>query len=238
MHTTKTRADELIALLLGDGVPSPRTRHWLGTVEGRREIGAYRRTLRALDRLGMVTAGAAKRTAGGRARFATHPVYYTALNTPIGRVFAASSGYGLVRVSFRRAEPAFVAELRRRLSSDVIKSDARMAGVVTQLRQYFAGRRPRVDVPVDLRALTPFQRRVLCATRRVPPGRVVSYGEIARRIGTPKASRAVGQALGHNPVPIVIPCHRIVAGGGTLGGYTGGLAIKKRLLAIEGLRVA
>ncbi len=238
MHTTKSRADEMIALLLGDGTPSPRTRRWLTTKEGQREIDAYRRTLRALDRLGMVTAVSARRPAGGRTASGVRPIYYTTLSTPIGRVFAAAGDRGLVRVSFRRPEPTFVAELKQHLRADVVKSETHMAKVATQLRQYFAGRRARVDVPVDLRAVTPFQRQVLTATRRVPPGRVVSYGEIARRIGKPKASRAVGQALGHNPIPIVIPCHRVVAGGGKLGGYTGGLAIKKRLLAIEGLRVA
>ena len=109
----------------------------------------------------------------------------------------------------------------------------KLAEIVEQLEAYFAGRRRAFDLRIDLSRATPFQRRVLLATRAVPSGTVVSYGEIARRIAQPKASRAVGQALGHNPVPIVIPCHRIVAGSGRLGGYTGGLHIKKKLLGLE-----
>ena len=236
--TTRTRDDELIAFLLGEGAPSPRTRRWLKTAAGQRALASYRRALDALDLLADPTLSPAQERRRRAARAtATGRVYYTTMRTPIGRVLAASSDSGLVRVSFRRAEPAFVADLRRRLGADVVRSDAKLAPVVTQLGLYFAGKRRRLDLPVDLRTVTPFQRRVLTATRRVPPGRVVSYGEIARRIGKPRASRAVGQALGHNPIPIVIPCHRIVAGSG-IGGYTGGLAIKRRLLAIEGLRVA
>jgi len=125
-------------------------------------------------------------------------------------------------------------ELRRRLGAEVVRSPARTADIVHQLRAYFAGERRTFDVRVDLSRLTPFHQRVLLAAASVPAGQVVSYGEIARRIGQPRGSRAVGQALGRNPIPIVIPCHRVVASGGKLGGYTGGLAIKKKLLRIEG----
>ena len=98
--------------------------------------------------------------------------------------------------------------------------------------------RARFDLRLDLSELTPFHRRVLLAAAEVPAGKVVSYGEIARRIGRPAGSRAVGQALGRNPVPIVIPCHRVVAAGGQLGGYTGGLDIKRKLLRLEGALAA
>src|SRR5262249_60614201 len=91
------------------------------------------------------------------------------------------------------------------------------ADVVEQLRDYSAGERRRFDVRLDLRHVSPFQRRVLLAATRVPAGEVVSYGEIARRIGGPGGSRAVGQAPGHNPSPIVIPCPRVVAAGGPVG---------------------
>ncbi|MFQ5665717.1 MAG: methylated-DNA--[protein]-cysteine S-methyltransferase [Candidatus Binatia bacterium] len=126
-----------------------------------------------------------------------------------------------------------MAELRQRLQMDVVRSPAKMAAIVQQLTAYFSGHRRTLDLPLDLRRATVFQRRVLLAARQVPAGQVVSYGEIAKRIGQPRASRAVGQALGRNPIPIVIPCHRVVAGDGTLGGYTGGLHIKKKLLGIE-----
>jgi len=224
----KKHDDGLIAMLLGDARPSPALRRWLETAPGRREIAAYRQTLGALHRLyGEV-----------RASRPRPPVHYCAIPTPIGRVLVAATDAGLVRVSFRRSEGSFVAELRRQLGRDVVRSAARTSAIVRQLRAYFAGERRTFDVRCDLRHLTPFQRRVLMAASEVPAGQVVSYGEIARRIGRPGGSRAVGQALGRNPIPIVIPCHRIVAAGGGLGGYTGGLGIKRKLLRIEGALAA
>jgi methylated-DNA-[protein]-cysteine S-methyltransferase len=222
-----THDDELIALLLGDRRRSPALARWLGTLEGRRELRAYRRTLDALARLYGDT-GAAPRPL----------IHYCALSTPIGRLFVAASEAGLVRVSFWQSEASFVAELRQRLGADPIRSPARTADVVHQLRAYLAGERRRFDVRLDLRHTTPFQRRVLMAAARVPAGQVVSYGEIARRIGQPRGSRAVGQALRHNPVPIVIPCHRVVAAGERIGGYGGGLGIKRKLLRLEGSAAA
>ena len=220
---------DLIAMLLGDHAPSPRLARWLETDAGRQELAAYRTALSALRRLyGPVAAAGRRPTA-----------HYAVVATPIGRVLVAATDAGLVRVSFgRRSEASFVAELRRRLGVDVVRSDEHTARIVHQLRAYFAGERRRFDVRVDLRHVTPFQRRVLLAAARVPAGRVVSYGEIARRIGQPGGSRAVGQALGRNPVPIVIPCHRVVAAGGRLGGYTGGLGIKRTLLRLEGVLAA
>src|SRR4029077_4551660 len=99
-----------------------------------------------------------------------------------------------------------------------IRSRARTADVVHQLRAYFAGERRAFDLSVDLSGVSPFQRRVLMAAVSVPAGQVWSYGEIRPPIGRPGGSRAVGQALGHNPVPIVIPCHRVIAAGGQIGG--------------------
>ena len=216
--------DELIAVLLGDARPSAELERWLRTAEGRREMGAYRQALDALGRLyGEVRPRAPRET-----------VYYCAIRTPIGRVLVAATEAGLVRVSFRCSEASFAGELRRRLGADVVRSPARTADIVHQLRAYFAGERRTFDVRVDLTRLTAFHRRVLTAAASVPAGQVVSYGEIARRIGQPRGSRAVGQALRRNPVPIVIPCHRVVAAGGKIGGYTGGLAIKRKLLRIEG----
>ena len=221
-----THDDELIALLLGDRRRSAALGRWLGTLEGRRELAAYRRTLEALEALYGDAAAAPRRT-----------IYYCALPTPIGRVFVAAGEAGLVRLSFRQSEASFVAELRR-LGADVVRSPARTADIVHQLRAYFAGERRSFDVRLDLRHTTPFQRRVLLAAARVPAGQVVSYGEIARRIGQPRGSRAVGQALGQNPIPIVIPCHRVVAAGERIGGYGGGLGIKRKLLRLEGSAAA
>jgi methylated-DNA-[protein]-cysteine S-methyltransferase len=213
------RDDELIGKLLGDRPRSPG--RWLGTPEGREELAGYRRTLADLDRL-----------YGGH--LPGPAIYWCAVAAPIGRVFVAASDSGLLRVSFRHREASFVGELREHTEADVVRSPSRTADIVEQLRDYFAGERRRFDVRLDLRHVSPFQRRVLMAATQVPVGEVVSYGEIARRIGEPGGSRAVGQALGHNPIPIVIPCHRVVAAGGRIGGYTGGLAIKRKLLRLEG----
>ena len=218
---------ELIAVLLGDRTPSAALRQWLGTDEGRRELEAHRQALAALHGLYDRVRPPAQRGT----------VYYSTLATPIGRVLVAVNDSGLVRVSFREREVAFVARLRAELRAEVMRSPERTARIVHQLRAYFAGHRRRFDIAVDLSNLTPFHRRVLMACAEVPSGRVVSYGEIARRIGQPRGSRAVGQALGRNPVPIVIPCHRIVAAGG-IGGYGGGLTIKRKLLRIEGALAA
>jgi methylated-DNA-[protein]-cysteine S-methyltransferase len=223
----KRRDEELIAMLLGDSSPSPRLQRWLDTDAGQRELRAYREVLTGLRRLHGDVSGPARQAA-----------YYNVIATPVGRVLVATTEVGLVRVAFRQSEAAFTAELRRRLGTGVVRSPAKTKGVARQLEEYFAGQRRTFDVPTDLRSVTPFQRRVLLAAVRVPAGQVVSYGDIARSVGRPGGSRAVGQALGRNPIPIVIPCHRVVAAGGRLGGYSGGLAIKKRLLRLEGALVA
>jgi len=122
-------------------------------------------------------------------------------------------------------------------------AEAIAARAEREIREYLAGRRRRFTVPLDLSGLSPFHRRVLQATRRIPYGRTATYGDLARRVGRPRAARAVGQAMARNPVPLVVPCHRVVAAGGGLGGFggglggfSGGLALKRRLLALEGAR--
>ena len=104
---------------------------------------------------------------------------------------------------------------------------------LTQLEEYFAGDRTDFDLPLEMHG-TEFQRQVWAELRQIPYGETISYGELARRVGRPKGPRAVGQANGKNPIPIVVPCHRVVASGG-LGGYAGGLPMKQALLAVEGV---
>ena len=104
-----------------------------------------------------------------------------------------------------------------------------------ELGQYFRRRRRQFTVPLDISALPAFTRRVLAACAAIPWGTVLSYGQLAAQVGSPHAARAVGQAMGRNPVPILIPCHRVVRSDGTLGGYGGGLAVKRQLLALEGI---
>lgn len=103
-----------------------------------------------------------------------------------------------------------------------------------QVTEFLSGKRSRLDCPLDLSGGTPFQRRVWKAIRAIPPGQVRSYKWVARRVGGARYARAVGLALGANPLPLVVPCHRVVGADGSLGGFTGGLRLKRRLLALEG----
>jgi len=217
-----TRDEQLIALVLGDAPASPELARWLATDAGRRELASYRAALEAFEALH-----------ADRPRPARAVIYYCTMASPIGRLHVAAGEAGVVRIGFGGSEASFVGGLGR-LGVDLVRSAAKTADVVHQLRTYFAGERRTFDVRVDLSHVTPFQRRVLMAAAGVPAGKVVSYGEIARRIGQPRGSRAVGQALGSNPIPIVIPCHRIIAAGGKIGGYGGGLARKRKLLRLEG----
>ena len=222
----KKKEEELIGALLGDGERSAELDAWLETPAGRQAHAAYGRALAALDlALGDVPAAEPRGA-----------VYYTTMQSPVGPLLLAATERGLVRVAFGGSADALRAELaRRRVARPLVRSDDALAEPARQLEEYFAGRRRVFDLEPDLRFATPFQRLVLGAASSIPAGAVSTYGDIARSIGQPGASRAVGQALGHNPVPIVIPCHRVLAGGGGMGGYTGGLEIKKRLLAIEGV---
>ena len=104
-----------------------------------------------------------------------------------------------------------------------------------EIRSYLAGRRQILDLPLDLEGQPVFRRKVWDVLRTIPYGRVRSYGWVARKIGTPRAARAVGGACGNNPTPLIVPCHRVVAGDGSLGGFSGGLPAKKRLLRLEGV---
>lgn len=169
-------------------------------------------------------------------------VYYDSLPTPIGAVYAAVTDKGVISVDFGLADEAAYLEHLSVLhfsnrEAVIVRAPERVESVTRQLGEYFRGEREGFDFPVDLRGLTDFQREVLKATSEVLPGEIVSYKEIARRIGRPKAVRAVGNALGRNPVPILIPCHRVVPTNGTLGGYSGGggSKTKARLLALEGV---
>lgn len=160
-------------------------------------------------------------------------VFEVAPETPL---YVAVTDRGLARVSWHQeSSESFVRELSGRFEGrTVVRDREALSDVERELSEYFRGDRSAFDLPVDLSSLSDFERRVLEAARRIPFGQVVPYSELARRIGKPRAARAVGNALGHNPVAIVVPCHRVVRRDGGLGGYTGGLEYKERLLAIEG----
>lgn len=168
-------------------------------------------------------------------------VYYDRLSeTMVGDLWIAVTEAGLAAVEFGGGEAGFVQRLVERTGRRALRSASRTAAARGELREYLDGHRRTFTLPVDLRHVTPFQRSVLQAARSIPPGEVATYGQIGRRIGRPRAARAIGQALGSNPVPIVVPCHRVLAADGSLGGYSGrgGVRTKRRLLELEGASVA
>jgi len=161
-------------------------------------------------------------------------VAYDLTDSPIGPLLVAATERGLCRITFDPAEEAELESLARRFGPRVLHSPRPLEQARRQLDEYFEGRRRQFDLAVDLTPLAAFQRTVLEELVRVPFGRVDTYGALASRIGRPRAARAVGGALNRNPVPIVVPCHRVVGSTGKLVGYAGGLERKERLLAHEG----
>ncbi|RKQ87423.1 methylated-DNA-[protein]-cysteine S-methyltransferase [Solirubrobacter pauli] len=161
---------------------------------------------------------------------------FTRLSTPIGRLLVVSGPEGVVRIAFdTEAEDVALSEVAAALGPRVIASDREMAASRDALSAYFEGG-VTPELPVDLRlAAAPFRRAVLEQLRAVPRGATVSYGELAARAGNPKAARAVGTACARNPVPIIVPCHRVLPGTGRLGSYRGGPERKAALLELEGL---
>jgi methylated-DNA-[protein]-cysteine S-methyltransferase len=156
----------------------------------------------------------------------------------VGDVLIAASDKGLCAVMFgRRTKKGFVKQLMKKFPTEPVqRRPLFMKRYREELKDYFEGKRTEFTQPVDLRAVHgPFQRKVLRRLARLPFGRVISYGELASRSGSPRAARAVGAAMAANPLPVVIPCHRVIESRGKLGGYSGGLSNKKKLLAHEGV---
>jgi methylated-DNA-[protein]-cysteine S-methyltransferase len=153
--------------------------------------------------------------------------------TEWGWIALAATHAGLSRASLpRRTRTAALAAIGGS-EADLAKPTHLLRAAEQQMRDYLAGNRARFDFPLDLRWATPFQRRVLLVVAALPRGHTASYGEIAARAGSPGAARAVGQAMARNPLPLIIPCHRVVAADGSLGGFGGGRALKRKLLAHE-----
>jgi methylated-DNA-[protein]-cysteine S-methyltransferase len=147
------------------------------------------------------------------------------LDTPIGRLVLEGDGDVLIGVRLPNER-----HHRRRDGDDVSPI---LKETATQLQEYFAGDRTDFDLPMELDG-TPFQQEVWTELAHIPYGETISYGELARRVGRPRGPRAVGQANGRNPIPIIVPCHRVLASNG-IGGYGGGLKVKRALLALEGV---
>ena len=178
------------------------------------------------------------RQALDRARGRT--VYYDVVShSRVGELYVAVSERGLIALDFGLGERSFVDRVQRRTKATLVRSRERCADAMRQVREYLDGKRIQFDLPLDMTTMTDFQRQVLSAALEIPRGQWLTYGEVAKAIGRPQASRAVGQALGHNPVPIVIPCHRVLGSDGSLHGYSGGGGIQTKawLLQLEGAQL-
>ncbi len=163
-------------------------------------------------------------------------VAYATLDSPVGRILLACTGRGVVRIAYVDAtdEEAVLAELAARISPRVLAAPRKLDDARRELDEYFSGRRQRFDFGLDWRLTQGFGRRVLKATARIPYGDVSTYKRVATAAGSPRGSRAAGNALGSNPLPIIVPCHRVLHSDGGLGGYTGGVERKRVLLGVEG----
>ena len=161
-------------------------------------------------------------------------VAYDLVDSPLGALLVAVSERGLCWISFGDEEPEPIESLARRLGARVLRATRAVDPARRELSEYFEGRRREFGLKIDLSGLPTFQRAVLDELVRVPYGEVSTYGRLATRVGKPRAARAVGGALNRNPVPIVVPCHRVVGAGGGLVGYAGGLDRKRALLDLEG----
>ena len=204
-------------------------------------MGSMKELERALARAGRSDVGQEAGVAAGRlAEYAANEglldVAYTTLDSPVGPVLVAATQRGLVRISFcSHYDPeAVLLELCERVSPRVIEAPSYFDAVRRELDEYFEGRRTRFGLPLDWSLTGGFGRKVLKRTAKIPYGKVSTYKEMAEAAGSPRGARAAGNALGSNPIPIVVPCHRVLHSGGGLGGYGGGVDNKVLLLKLEG----
>jgi methylated-DNA-[protein]-cysteine S-methyltransferase len=161
-------------------------------------------------------------------------VAYDLVDTPIGQLFVAATDRGLCRISFDPETERVVEYLSRTLGTRVLRAPRPVDKTRRQLEEYFDKRRTDFALDIDLRLAAGFSRRVLDELALVPYGEVTTYGELAKRAERPRAARAVGTVMNRNPIPIVLPCHRVVGSTGSLVGYGGGLDRKEALLRLEG----
>ncbi len=152
------------------------------------------------------------------------------VQTEIGDIFLVASDKGLQTLLWEKQDTPLTKDLDQKIPAHKILREA-----AQQIKDYIAGRRTQFDLPLDITG-TPFQQKVWNELRRIPFGQTISYAELAKRIKNPKASRAVGSANGKNSICVVIPCHRVIAADGSLGGFSAGLEVKRRLLAIENIK--
>jgi methylated-DNA-[protein]-cysteine S-methyltransferase len=161
---------------------------------------------------------------------------YCLVDSPIGRLLAVATPDGLVKVGFADVPiETQLEQLSAAISPRLLEAPARLDPVRRELDEYFAGKRRDFDLPIDWRLTGGFVQLILRETARIPFGETRTYAEMAAVAGSPRAFRAAGSALGANPIPIVVPCHRVLRSGGGLGGYAGGLDVKRELLRLEGV---
>jgi methylated-DNA-[protein]-cysteine S-methyltransferase len=162
-------------------------------------------------------------------------VAYATLDSPVGRLLLASTPRGVVRIAYLDGadEDTVLTDLAARISPRVLAAPRRLDEPRRELDEYFAGLRQRFEIGLDWGLTQGFGRRVLKATARIPYGAVSSYKQVATEAGSPRGHRAAGNALGSNPLPIIVPCHRVLHSDGGLGGYTGGIERKRALLGVE-----
>jgi methylated-DNA-[protein]-cysteine S-methyltransferase len=238
---------ELVATAMGEGDPreAPRLHaHLARCASCRRELDRYGAIDRVVgeirhapvvrDRSDALRGDLAWRLGELRRRTVTARVW----SSPLGPILIARSEHGVVAVEYLdSARGAEASRVLRRAGVEIVEDGSETEGFYQQLLEYLSGERTRLAWPLDFRlARSEFQREVLQATAALPYGAVVSYAHLAREIGRPTATRAVAQALRHNPLPIVVPCHRVVGSSGTLTGYAGNkVGLKDRLLTLEGV---
>jgi methylated-DNA-[protein]-cysteine S-methyltransferase len=164
-------------------------------------------------------------------------VAYASVDSPLGPLVVAATPRGLVRVAYTEpgSEDDVLEDLAARVSPRMLEAPERLDEPRRELDEYFGGHRKEFDLPIDWSILRGFTLKVLRETARIDFGELRSYAEVATAAGSPRAVRAAGNALGANPMPVVVPCHRVVRTGGALGGYTGGVERKEFLLHLEGI---
>lgn len=161
-------------------------------------------------------------------------LYYATFKSPVGEILATRTDKGLNFITFPKGRwQRFLQALRRDETITLKKDEKRFSSLKKDLKRYFSGKKVSFRQPLDLSGGTAFQKRVWKAMQKIPPGQTKSYGWLAGRVGGRNKARAVGAACGANPVPIVVPCHRVVKSDGSLGGYGGGLGVKRKLLGVE-----
>jgi methylated-DNA-[protein]-cysteine S-methyltransferase len=197
-------------------------------IEVRRALKAARQTAKVRPELAEAVTRRAEREG-------LLDVAYAEMDTPVGRLLLAATPRGLVRITFP-VEPAekVLEQLASAVSPRILESPGQLDDARRELDRYFDGELREFDLSLDWRLTGGFYRKVLRATARIPYGQTRSYTEMATRAGRPRAVRATGTALGSNPLPIIVPCHRVLRSGGALGGYGGGLDTKRALLELEG----